>query len=196
MDGDAVLLERLRGGDEEAFVTLVSRHHESMVRLACSFVPSRAVAEEVAQDTGLGVVRGIDRFEGRSSLRTWLLRILVNKAKTAGQRERRTVPFGDAESAVDPARFDGSGMWTTPPPHWADSVDDRLTAESFAKALRAGLDGLPAMQREVVNLRDVDGLTSQEVCEVLDITEGNQRVLLHRGRSRLRQSLETAYGSV
>src|SRR5579872_739088 len=149
MDGDAMLLERLRNGDEEAFVALVTKYHETMVRLACSFVPSKAVAEEVAQDTWLGVVRGIDRFEGRSSLRTWLLRILVNKAKSAGTKERRTMPMGDAESAVNPTRFDGSGMWATPPAHWADSVDDRLTAESFAKALRAGLDDLPPMQRDV-----------------------------------------------
>lgn len=106
------------------------------------------------------------------------------------------MPVGDTESAVDPARFDGSGTWLTPPAHWADTVDDRLTAEAFAKTIRAGIDELPAMQRDVVSLRDVDGLTSQEVCAVLDITEGHQRVLLHRGRSRLRQALETAHGSV
>jgi RNA polymerase sigma-70 factor, ECF subfamily len=194
VDDDIELLERLRAGDEQAFVTLVARHHESMLRLASSFVPSPAVAEEVVQDTWLGVVRGIDRFEGRSSLQTWLLRILVNRARTAGVKERRHAPIADTERAVSPARFDESGQWSSPPAHWADQADDRIAAGKLKDAIRAALGNLPPLQREVVALRDVDGLSTREVCDVLDITEGNQRVLLHRGRSRLRQALESEFG--
>jgi RNA polymerase sigma-70 factor (ECF subfamily) len=189
------LLAGLRAGDDHAFIVLVSRHHESMVRLASTFVPASA-AEEVVQDTWMAVVRGIDRFEGRSSLRTWLLRIMVNRARTTGARERRTSPVDDVERAVDPGRFDQNGAWGVPPVPWTEQADDRLAAESVRPVLRSALSGLPPMQRRVVALRDVDGLTSREVCEVLDITEGNQRVLLHRGRSRLRQALETELGRV
>jgi RNA polymerase sigma-70 factor, ECF subfamily len=194
VDGDVELLERLRAGDEQAFVMLVARHHDSMLRLASSFVPSTAVAEEVVQDTWLGVVRGIDRFEGRSSLQTWLLRILVNRARTAGVKERRHTPIGDAERAVDASRFDETGQWSSPPAHWVEQADERLVAGTLKDTIRAALGNLPPLQREVVALRDVDGLTTREVCEVLDITEGNQRVLLHRGRSRLRQALESEFG--
>jgi RNA polymerase sigma-70 factor (ECF subfamily) len=194
MDEEVRLLERLRAGDEDAFVTLVTRHHDSMLRLASSYVPTRAAAEEVVQDTWLGVVKGIDRFEGRSSLRTWLLRILVNRARTTGTRERRLVPIGDVEPAVDPSRFGPDGRWATPPAPWAEEVEDRLDAAELAGTLRSAFSLLPPRQREVVALRDVDGLTSREVCEVLDISEGHQRVLLHRGRSRLRQALESAGG--
>ena len=194
VDPDVELLERLRAGDEQAFVTLVARHHDSMLRLASSFVPSTAIAEEVVQDTWLGVVRGIDRFEGRSSLQTWLLRILVNRARTAGVKERRHTPIGDAERAVDASRFDETGRWSSPPAHWIEQADERLEAATLKDTIRAALGDLPPLQREVVGLRDVDGLTTREVCEVLDITEGNQRVLLHRGRSRLRQALESELG--
>jgi RNA polymerase sigma-70 factor (ECF subfamily) len=166
-----------------------------MVRLASTFVPT-AAAEEVVQDTWMVVVRGIDRFEGRSSLRTWLLRILVNRARTTGARERRTSPVDDVERAVAPSRFDQHGAWAVPPTPWVEQADDRLAAEAIGPTMRSALLDLPAMQRQVVELRDVDGLTSREVCDVLDITEGNQRVLLHRGRSRLRQALETELGRV
>jgi RNA polymerase sigma-70 factor, ECF subfamily len=190
VDDEMQLLERLRAGDEAAFVAVVSRHHDTMLRLALCFVPTRAVAEEVVQDTWLGVVKGIDRFEGRSSLRTWLLRILVNRARSAGVRERRSVPVDGA--AEDPRRFSDNGTWASPPAPWPDDVDDRLIASGLAPALRDAFSGLPPRQREVVALRDVDGLTSREVCELLDITEGHQRVLLHRGRTQLRRTLETA----
>jgi RNA polymerase sigma-70 factor (ECF subfamily) len=193
MDEEVGLLERLRAGDEEAFVVLVTRHHDSMLRLASSFVPNRAAAEEVVQETWLGVVRGIERFEGRSSLKTWLLRILVNRARSAGVRERRLVPVGEAEPAVDPSRFDAEGRWSSPPAPWAEEVEERLDAAGLRGTLRSAFSQLPPQQREVVALRDVDGLTSREVCEVLDITEGHQRVLLHRGRSRLRQALESGH---
>ena len=193
-DPDAELLVRLRAGDEQAFVVLVRRHHAAMLRLARGYVPSVAVAEEVVQDTWLGVLRGIGGFEGRSSVRTWLLRILVNRARTAGTRERRSVAIGDLESAVDGSRFDGAGGWADPPERWIDEVEGRLDAAKMADRLRSAIDDLPDRQREVVVLRDIEGLTSEEVCGVLELSEGNQRVLLHRGRSRLRQVLETEFG--
>jgi len=195
-DEDAALLARLREGDEQAFLTLVGRHQGSMLRLARSFVGSSAVAEEVVQDTWLGVLRGIDKFAGRSTFKTWLLRILVNRAKSTGVHEDRSIAIGDAGPAVDSARFDTAGGWMAPPQHWIEDSHDRLLAESMADEIRAALESLPGRQREVVLLRDVDGLTSEEVCEVLDISEGNQRVLLHRGRSRLRQVLESELGGV
>ena len=193
-DTDAELLGRLRAGDERAFVVLVQRHHDAMLRLACSFVPNTAVAEEVVQDTWLGVLRGIGGFEGRSSFRTWLFRILVNRARTAGVRERRTVAIGDTGAAVAALRFDQSGSWLSPPEHWIEAVEDRLEAGKVADLIRTAVDDLPDRQRQVVTLRDIEGLTSDEVCGVLDISESNQRVLLHRARSRLRQAIETEFG--
>lgn len=190
-DDDAELLAALRAGDEAAFLALVDRHQAMLLRLASSFVSSSAVAEEVVQDTWVGVLRGIDGFAGRSSFKTWLLRILVNRARSTGVREGRSVAVGDAGPVVDRARFDASGAWMSPPQHWVEDSDDRLLAESLASRIEAVLDELPVRQREVVLLRDVDGLTSQEVCDVLHISEGNQRVLLHRGRSRLREALES-----
>jgi RNA polymerase sigma-70 factor (ECF subfamily) len=194
VDDDIDLLQRLRGGDEQAFVVLVQRYHDSMIGLASSFVPSRAVAEEVVQDTWMGVLRGIGGFEGRSSFRTWLFRILVNRARTAGARERRSVAIGDAGPAVDQSRFDEAGGWVAPPEQWIEDIDDRLRAGKMAHRIRSAIDELPSRQREVVTLRDVEGLSSDAVCHVLEITDGNQRVLLHRGRSRVRQALETEFG--
>lgn len=191
---DVELLERLRAGEEEAFLMLVARHQTSMLRLARSFVSSSAVAEEVVQDTWLGVVRGIESFEGRSSFKTWLLRILVNRARSTGASESRSFAVGDAGPVVDSSRFDASGAWMSPPQHWVEDSEDRLVAESMAEQIRSALEELPGRQREVVLLRDVDGLSSEEVCQVLDISEGNQRVLLHRGRSHLRQVLEPGLG--
>lgn len=193
-DADAGLVAALRAGDEQAFVILVRRHHPAMLRLAQGYVPSLAIAEEVVQDTWLAVLRGIGGFEGRSTLRTWLLRILVNRARTAGERERRTIAVADPEPAVDPARFDSSGSWAAPPEHWVERAEDRVHAAKLAARLRLAIGDLPARQREVVTLRDVEGLSSEEVCSVLEISEGNQRVLLHRGRSRLRQVLESEFG--
>lgn len=187
------MLERLRSGDEAAFVTLVQRHHDSMLRLAGTFVHSHAVAEEVVQETWLGVLRGIDRFEGRSSLRTWLLAILVNRARSTGSREARTVPSSGPEGfvpAVDARRFDASGAWSSPPEHWVEDVEDRLGATALRAEILSALAEMPARQRAVVMLRDVDGLRGDEVCQVLGLTPSNERVLLHRGRSRLRQALE------
>jgi RNA polymerase sigma-70 factor (ECF subfamily) len=191
---DEQLLDRLRAGDEDAFVTLVARHHAPMLRLARTFVTSGAVAEEVVQDTWLGVVRGIDRFAGRSSLQTWLLSILVNRARSAGTRERRSVAVADLGPAVDPARFSAAGAWIAPPAHWTEDVEERVSAEQLGDFIRDALAQLPPRQLAVVTLRDVDGLDAEEVCEVRAISEGNQRVLLHRGRSHLREALEARLG--
>jgi RNA polymerase sigma-70 factor (ECF subfamily) len=190
MEADAELLARLRAGDEGAFVTLVERYNGSLLRLARTYAPTTAVAEEAVQDTWLGVVRGVDRFEGRSSFKTWLFRILINRARTAGVREQRTLPLDESERAVDPSRFNSSGAWAQPVDGWEDDADDRLVAQTWTPALRRALDALPPRQREIVLLRDVEELSSEDVCALLGITEGNQRVLLHRGRSRLRSRLE------
>ena len=194
MDSDGGLLLRLRSGDERAFVSLVERYHEPMLQLAASFVPSRAVAEEVVQDTWLAVLRGLDAFEGRSSLKTWLFAILVNRARTTGIREHRSVPVPDPEPAVDPARFDASGSWADPPEHWIEAAEGRMEAGKLVHRIRVWIDELPARQREVVLLRDVEELSSADVCQVLAISEANQRVLLHRGRAKLRQALESELG--
>ena len=195
MEPDAELLRRLRAGDEQAFVVLVERYNGSMVRLAASFVPSRAVAEEVVQDTWLAVLRGLPAFEGRASLRTWMFTILVNRARTTGTREQRTIPVADAGPVVDASRFGPDGAWSAPPEHWIEEAEDRIEAEKLGGVLRVAIDGLPGRQRDVVLLRDVEGMSSAEVCDVLSISEANQRVLLHRGRGKLRQVLETELGS-
>ena len=194
MEADTSLLRRLRGGDEQAFADLVERYNSSMLRLALSFVSSRAVAEEVVQDTWLAMLHGLDRFEERSSLRTWLFTILVNRARTTGVREARSVPVADAGPAVDASRFSPSGAWAVPPDHWVEEAENRVDAAKLSELLRGAMSLLPDRQREVVLLRDVEGLTSSEVCHVLAISEANQRVLLHRGRSKLRQALESELG--
>jgi RNA polymerase sigma-70 factor, ECF subfamily len=190
MHPDFELVSALRSGDERAFTVLVERYHEPMLALAVSFVPSRAVAEEVVQDTWLAALRGLDTFEGRSSLKSWLFRILVNRARTTGSKEQRSIPVADPEPAVDPSRFGGDGSWADPPEHWIEAAERRMEAGKLAGQVRVWIDDLPARQREVVLLRDVEGMSSEDVCAVLALTEGNQRVLLHRGRSRLRQLLE------
>ena len=196
MASDADLVLRLQAGDEAAFVELVERYQGPLLRLARSFVPSRAVAEEVVQDVWLGVVRGIERFEGRSSLKTWLFRIMVNRARSTGVREHRETPVDltASEPAVAPERFTASGQWAQPPAAWADDAENRLEAKALVGQITAFLDRLSESQRRVVLMRDVEGLAPAEVCEVLDITEANQRVLLHRGRSRLRGMLESEQG--
>jgi RNA polymerase sigma-70 factor, ECF subfamily len=196
MESDEELLLRLRSGDEQAFIGLVARYNEPMLRLAVSFVPSRAIAEDVVQDTWLGLLRGLGGFEGRSSLKTWLFRILVNQARKTGTRENRTVPVADPEPAVDPSRFDASGGWAEPPEHWIEAAEGRMEAGKLADRVRVWIDELPARQREVVLLRDVEELSSEEVCAVLALSEANQRVLLHRGRSRLRQLFEDEFREV
>jgi RNA polymerase sigma-70 factor, ECF subfamily len=194
MESDADLLRRLRAGDEQTFVALVERYNGSMLRLALSFVPSRAVAEDVVQDTWLAVLRGLAGFEGRSSLQTWMFTILVNRARTTGSREQRSIPVADAGPVVDASRFGPDGAWSAPPELWIEEAEDRIEAGKLAAALRSAMAGLPARQREVVLLRDVEGMSSADVCTILAISEANQRVLLHRGRGKLRQVLETELG--
>ncbi len=193
-DPDNELVARLRAGDEQAFVALVQRHHDAMIRVASSLLPSTAVAEEVVQETWLAVLRGIGGFQARSSLRTWLFRILVNRARTTGVKERRSVAVADPGPAVEAARFDVTGQWVSPPEQWLEDAEDRAQAGKIANRIRAAVDELPERQRQVVTLRDIEGMTSEEVRSVLDISEINQRVLLHRGRSRVRQVIENEFG--
>jgi RNA polymerase sigma-70 factor, ECF subfamily len=194
------LLARLRAGDEAAFESLINRHYATLLAVAMSYVKGRAVAEEVVQETWLAVIEGLGRFEGRSSLKTWILAILVNKAKTRGVREARTVPFTTLDTAADePAvpreRFRGPddaypGHWRTPPGNWHASADAAVEdRETLGVVVRAIAD-LPPAQQTVIRMRDVEGYSSEEVCSALDVSEGNQRVLVHRARSRVRAALE------
>jgi RNA polymerase sigma-70 factor (ECF subfamily) len=197
---DAAVIAALRHGDESVFTDLVTTYSTPLLRLAQDFVRTRSVAEEVVQETWLAVLNGIDRFEGRSSLKTWLFRILVNKAKTRGVREARTVPFSSLELAgSDPAvpeeRFRGPddewpGHWATPPRSLETVPESRLLAREARERIAEALEMLPESQRIVVTLRDVAGWDSDEVCSTLGLTEGNQRVLLHRGRAKLRAAYE------
>jgi len=195
---DGVLVERLLAGDEAAFAGLVERYHGSLVRLARSFVKEQATAEEVAQDTWVGVLDGLRGFEGRSALKTWIFRILVNRAKTRGVREGRSVPFSDlaspdddAEPAVDPSRFRENGHWAVPPRRWeADTPETALLRGEVQRTLQQALEALPARQRTVLVLRDIERVSAQEVCNILDVSETNQRVMLHRARSTLHRVLE------
>jgi RNA polymerase sigma-70 factor, ECF subfamily len=179
------LVDRLRAGDESAFVALIELYQPRMLRLAEMTVGSRAVAEEVTQDTWLAVVRGVERFEGRSSLKTWLFHILLNRARSTVGRELRA---GRPAKNLDD-RFDKSGAWVVPPEPWAERADDRIVAELLATRVQELLPSLPESQRHVVVLRDLEGLSSDDVATIVGISDGNQRVLLHRGRAQLRQLL-------
>jgi RNA polymerase sigma-70 factor (ECF subfamily) len=205
--GDADLVESLRRGDEATFARLVDELSPALLRVAQMHVPSRAVAEEVVQETWLGVLKGIDSFEGRSSLKTWIFRILLNTAKTKGERERRTVPFsiirrrreeGRDEPAVDPDRFQGRrgeqpGAWSRPPQEW--SPDEKLESDATRRVLLDAIAALPIRQREVITLRDINGWSAEEARNALDVSETNQRVLLHRARSKVRGALERHFDS-
>lgn len=203
---ESELIEALRQGDEAAFANLVDELSPALLRVAMAHVPSRAVAEEVVGDTWLGVIRGIDRFEGRSSLRTWIFQILLNNARTKGKRERRTLPFsffgrrgeeGRDEPAVDPSRFQGRrgedpGAWARPPVEW-DAPDAKLESDAVRTVLLNAIADLPPRQRDVITLRDVLGYSSDEARNILDVSETNQRVLLHRARSKVRTALEAYF---
>jgi RNA polymerase sigma-70 factor (ECF subfamily) len=193
------LVERARGGDEDAFAVLVRRYSPMLMRLARMYVPTDALAEDVVQETWVAVVRGLERFEGRSSFKTWLFRILVNRAKTRGVREHRSIPFasvgpgaedGDEGPTVDPSRFTSEGAWTSAPADWHDDPEAALDSAEALRTARAAIDELPERQRIVITLRDLEGLSSEEVRNVLDLTETNQRVLLHRARAKVRKALE------
>jgi len=197
---DATLLAALRAGDEAAFAALVTRYHASLKRVARAYVSTDAVAEEVVQDTWMAAIRGLDRFEQRATIKTWLFRILTNQAKSRGMRERRTVPFASLagadgeEPSVAPDRFqrDGDtwpGHWAIPPRPWQDP-ERRLASLEAREYLRAAIAALPPTQQAVLTLRDVEGLESEEVCGLLDLSAGNQRVILHRARARVRADLE------
>jgi RNA polymerase sigma-70 factor, ECF subfamily len=204
---DHALVERLRAGDEEAFMDLVARWSPSMLRVARMYVPTQAAAEDVVQEAWLAVLTGIDRFEERSSLRTWVYSILVNRARTRGERERRTLPFAslareEGESdfdAVDADRFihDGAqlGAWAAPPVRWWEEPERALDSAEAVKRIEAEIEKLPETQRLVITMRDVLGMSSEDVRSALDITETNQRVLLHRARSKVRAGLEDYYAN-
>ena len=195
------LLARLRAGDEQDFEALVARHYGTMMAVAQTYVKSRAVAEEVVQEAWLGVIQGLDRFEGRSSLKTWILSILVNQAKTRGTREARTVPFAalaaeDDAPAVEPERFRGpgeqyAGGWRSFPANWNAAADSVLQDRETLRVAMRAISELPLAQQTVIRMRDVEGYSSEEVCATLDVSEANQRVLLHRARSRVRSALES-----
>jgi RNA polymerase sigma-70 factor, ECF subfamily len=200
MTEDHELVQRLRDGDESAFAELIDRYGATMLRVAQMYVRDRGTAEEVVQETWLAVLNGIDRFEERSSLKTWLFRILTNRAKTRGERDGRMVPFSSLaganpeadEPSVDPDRFLGPdsphpGAWAAPPVGWPQ---DKLLERETLGVIEMAIDMLPDAQREVILLRDVDGWEPMEVSDVLGITDGNQRVLLHRARSKVRAALE------
>lgn len=194
------LLARLRAGDERAFEALVNRHYGTMLAVARTYVSSRAVAEEVVQEAWLGVLKGLDGFEGRSSLATWIMRILVNIAKTRGVREARSVPYASLapdgeEAAVDPERFRGSGdafpgHWRAYPANWKSVPEELLHERDTLRVAMDAIAALPAAQRAVITMRDVQGCAPEEVCAALEVSDGNQRLLLHRARSRVRAALE------
>lgn len=206
---DTILVERLRAGDDDAFAWLLDRYDRRLRRLARTFVGTAAAADEVVQEAWLAVIEGIDRFEQRSSLKTWIYRILMNKARTQGVRDKRSVPFSamsgdDAElgATFPPDRFlppdhpRWPGHWAAPPSAWEELPHERLDARETLDRVATAIAGLPALHRQVITLRDVEGWSSSEVCDALDLTPGNQRVVLHRARARVRGSLATYFEAV
>jgi RNA polymerase sigma-70 factor, ECF subfamily len=203
---DRRVVEGLRRRDETVFAEVVRAHHGALVRVARLHVPSQAIAEEVAQETWLAVINGIDRFQGRSSFKTWLFRIAVHRARSRGTREQRSLPVsslrdgggelpGGSGPLVPFERFRGSdavwaGHWAAPPRRWDGAPEQRAIDGEIRAVIEDAIAELPAHQREVLVLRDVSGLSSSQVCELLGLTEGNQRVLLHRARTRIRNRLE------
>jgi RNA polymerase sigma-70 factor, ECF subfamily len=197
---ESELIARLRDGDAGAFESLVADLYPAMLAVARGYVRSRAVAEEVVQESWLGVLKGLDRFEGRSSLRTWVLKIVANVARTRAVREARSVPLSafedeSGEPAVDPARFRGPddafpGHWRSAPTDWRRLPEERLTSLETLAVVQEAIEQLPEAQRLVITMRDVAGVDSDEVCDALGISAGNQRVLLHRARARVREALE------
>ncbi len=197
------LLARLRQRDEEAFDDLINQHHSTLIRMAMGYVADREAAEEVAQDTWMAVIESLNRFEGRSSLRTWICGILIHKAKDRGVREKRHTTFSafesyndDNDEAVDPSRFQQSsewaGHWAFPPQPWDDQTPEKMLAsQQVVNAMQQAVEALPATLKEVLILRDVEGVEAKDVCEMLHITETNLYVRLHRGRERVRAAVET-----
>jgi len=194
VESDDELVVRLRIGDQDAFAVLVDRYHTRLTRFARSFTPRAELAEDIAQETWLGLLRGLDRFEGRASLRTWLFQICANRARTLAAKEGRLIPVDPTDPGaptVDPARFGPEGAWSQPPAPWPNAAAQEQEQDAeLVERVRVAITRLPESQQQVVTLRDVEGLTAVEVCRILDLTEGNQRVLLHRGRARVRALLE------
>ncbi len=200
---DLYLIEQLRNGNEAAFEALIDRYATAMLRLAMVYVRAWAVAEEVVQETWLAVLESLGRFEGRSSLKTWMFRILTNCAKTRARREGRSIPFSsladidtdNAEHAVNPDRFlpadhQWSGHWISFPSNWQEMPEERLLSQETRARINRAIEAVPPNQREIIILRDIEGWTSEETCTFLGISEVNQRVLLHRARSKVRRVLE------
>ena len=195
---ELALLDGLRAGDEAAFSALVNRHGGAMLRVAQLYVRSRAVAEEVVQDAWIGVLKGSAAFEGRSSLKTWIFRIVANKAKTRAAKEGRSIPFSALaarERSVEPERFRGPndrypGHWASPPSSWAGVPEEQLLASETLALVENAIGDLPPAQAIVITMRDVEGFDAGDVCDTLKISEANQRVLLHRARSKVRRALE------
>jgi RNA polymerase sigma-70 factor (ECF subfamily) len=193
VEDDTVLLDRLRAGDEKAFDELVASHDAALRRVARTYVRTDAAAADVVQETWLGVIRGLDGFAGRSSLRTWIFRILVNRARTRAVRDARDLPFSSLEEAdrpaVEPSAFAAAGQWASAPPRLDSEPETNLLSAELRRHLLEAVDGLVPSQRAVITLRDLVGLDAEEVCDLLELSEVNQRVLLHRARSRVRNAL-------
>lgn len=196
---DMQLVAALRRGDEKAFEQLLERYHNALIRVAMAYVSRSVIAEEVVQEVWLSVLQNLDKFEGRSSLKTWIFRILINRAKSRGVRESRSIPFsalrsrddGSSEPSVDADRFDPANHeWLVAPQSWETVPEEHFLAGETRSYIQRAIDALPPNQRTVITLRDVDGWSSEEVCRLLNISEANQRVLLHRARSGVRRSLE------
>jgi RNA polymerase sigma-70 factor (ECF subfamily) len=192
---DSALVARLRSGDEQAFLDVVNRYHQSMVRVAQSYVRTVGAAEDVVQEAWIGVLRGLDGFEGRSSLKTWIFRIVINRAKSRAQADTRVVPLPPDEPTVPGNRFlpadhpQWPGHWADPPEPWGEA-DARLLDEEALALARQAIARLPPAQRRVITLRDVEGVPAAEVCDLMQLSEGNQRVLLHRARASVRRALD------
>lgn len=202
------MLARLRAGDELAFRELVTCHDRAMRRIALSYVRTPSVADEVVQETWLAVIQGLGRFEGRSSLKTWMFRILVNRAQSRWVREQRTTPFSSLSAddeedgpTVDPDRFlpaghAAAGYWSVMPSRFFELPEDRLLAEETSALVAAAIEKLPGRQRQVITLRDIEGWDADEVCQCLGVSAANQRVLLHRARAAVRAGLEDYFMEV
>jgi RNA polymerase sigma-70 factor, ECF subfamily len=204
---DLEIVRRLRAGDEDAFMALVERLQPQMLHVARMFVSSKGIAEDVVQDSWLAVLQGIDRFEGRSSLQTWIFRIVANQAKTRGQREARSVPFsslaseGADDEGLEASWFRGAkdrwpGGWMAFPDDWTSMPEERLLGHETLGVVRAAIEQLPAKQAAVIRMRDVLGMSAEEVRNALDLSETNQRVLLHRARSKVRRAVDSSLGEM
>jgi RNA polymerase sigma-70 factor (ECF subfamily) len=189
---DLELLAQMLGGDEKAFTELVARYNSTLIRVARYYVGSDASAEDVAQETWIAVIRGVSSFEGRSTFKTWLFHILVNRARSVGSREHRMIAVDPNESnGLAPSRFDQGGMWREPPVPFTDVIENGMVNQRIVQLVREAISLLPEPQQAVVTLRDVEGLSTKEVADLLELSEANARVILHRGRTRVRADVES-----